>query len=234
MKTKWIFPTLITIALLAACAPTTPAEETLLAVNSTAVPVAAATDAAVANPEPVNTADLSGLTYVREEEKLAHDVYQFLYEQWGVQVFTNIASSEQTHTDTVKSLLDVYALPDPAADLEPGQFTDASLRALYEQLTAQGSLSLADAFKVGGAIEEIDILDLQARLAGDLPADVRLAYENLLAGSYNHLSAFTSTLLRQTGETYVPQYMTQEAYEAALDQATTGGNGNGYRGGGQP
>jgi len=243
MKTKWIIiPTLATLTLMAACAPAavaTPAAATFLPTESNPVPVEATSIASVpvvAASIPVDSTDPSGLTYVREEEKLARDIYLFLYEQWGVQVFSNIAESEQMHTDTVKFLLEAYALPDPAADLEAGQFADANLQALYDQLTSQGSLSLADAYKVGAAIEEIDILDLQTRLTGDLPEDVRLAYSNLLSGSYNHLSAFTSTLLRQTGETYTPQYMTQEAYESAIQQADTGGygNGNGYRGGGRP
>ncbi len=231
MKKLLIFPLLLTAIVLAAC-------------NTQTTPVAIETD----EPVPVTEADVvpepavpesapaaqtveDSLAYVREEEKLAHDVYVFLYKKWGVQVFQNIAESEQTHTDTVKSLLATYGLPDPAADLGPGQFTNADLQALYNQLTAQGSQSLAEALKVGAAIEEIDILDLQTRLAGDLPDNIRIAYENLLSGSHNHLSAFTSTLLQQTGETYVPQYMTQEAYEQALGLASAGGNGNGYRGG---
>jgi len=142
MKTKWITPVLIGIALLAACTPTIPTETGTVSIP-TAEPVAAQeTDAAVVSVAPVDTTDPSGLTYVREEEKLARDVYQFLYEQWGVQVFTNIASSEQAHTDIIKSLLDIYGLTDPAADTQPGQFANASLQALYDQLTAQGSLSL--------------------------------------------------------------------------------------------
>jgi hypothetical protein len=185
----------------------------------------------VVDPAPAVQTVEEGLTYIREEEKLAHDVYVFLYERWGLQVFQNIAASEQTHTDMVKSLLDAYGLPDPAAGAQPGQFTNPDLQALYDQLTAQGSLSLADALKVGAAVEEIDILDLQARLSGDLPDDVRLVYENLLSGSYNHLASFISTLLRQTGETYVPQYMTAEAYQEALNLAATGGTGGGYQGG---
>jgi hypothetical protein len=232
MKTKWTILVLIAVSFLAACAPATPINTAAVS-NPATEPIAASTDAAIVNPASSDTADPAGLTYLREEEKLARDVYMYLYEQWGIQVFTNIASSEQTHTDTIKSLLNVYGLPDPAEDLEPGQFVDASLQALYNQLTAQGSLSLADAIKVGAAIEEIDILDLQTRLSSDLPADIRLAYENLLSGSYNHLAAYTSTLLRQTGETYAPQYMTVDAYQAALNQASIigNGNGNGYRGG---
>ena len=47
---------------------------------------------------------------------------------------------------------------------------------------------------MGAAIEEIDILDLQERLAQTDNADIQQVFNNLLNGSYNHLRAFVSTL----------------------------------------
>ena len=175
--------------------------------------------------------EAAALLYMREEEKLARDVYNFLYTTWGQPTFQNIAASEQKHMDEIKLLLDRYGLADPA--LEPGQFTNPDLQALYTQLTTQGSLSLADALKVGAAIEEIDILDLQDRLAQTDNADIQQAYNNLMSGSYSHLQAFTSTLLSQTGETYQPQYLSVEEYQAILAGATSNGNQGGANGNGQ-
>ena len=94
--------------------------------------------------------EAAALLFMREEEKLARDVYNTLYEIWGQPTFTNIAASEQAHMDEIKLLLDRYSLADPA--LEPGSFTDPSLQALYDQLVAQGSVSLAEALKVGASI----------------------------------------------------------------------------------
>ncbi|MFZ5818821.1 MAG: DUF2202 domain-containing protein [Chloroflexota bacterium] len=167
----------------------------------------------------------ASLLFMREEEKLARDVYNALYAAWGQTTFTNIAASEQAHMDEIKLLLDRYGLADPA--LEPGSFTDPSLAALYDQLAAQGSLSLVEALKVGAAIEEIDILDLQERLAQTDNADIQQVYNNLMMGSYNHLNAFVSALQAQTGETYQPQYLGAEAYAAIV----TGQTGNGSQGG---
>jgi hypothetical protein len=98
---------------------------------------------------------------------------------------------------------------------------------LYTQLVAQGNLSLGDALKVGAAIEEIDIRDLQTRMAQTDNADVQLVYTNLMNGSYNHLQAFTSNLLTQTGETYVPQYLTAEQYQTIITSTVSNGQGNG-------
>jgi hypothetical protein len=185
----------------------------------------------------IPAADLSeeeaaSLLFMREEEKLARDVYNALYAVWGQQTFSNIASSEQMHMDEIKVLLDRYGLTDPA--LDAGKFTNPELQALYDQLVAQGSVSLADALKVGAAIEEIDIRDLQTRMSQTDNADIQQVYTNLMNGSYSHLQAFTGVLLNQTGETYVPQYLTADQYQTIISSATNGqGNGQGNGGQGQ-
>jgi hypothetical protein len=104
----------------------------------------------------LTAAEAEGLIYMREEEKLARDVYLALYEQWGMPVFQNIAGSEQAHMDSVLMLLDQYELADPAAGKGAGEFTNPLFQSLYEQLAAQGGLSQADALKVGATIEELD------------------------------------------------------------------------------
>ena len=167
--------------------------------------------------EPLSTAEQASLTFMREEEKLARDVYLYLASLWGASVptFTNIASSEATHMAAVLTLLQRYGLPDPAAASGTGQFTDPKLQVLYDQLVASGSGSLVEALKVGAAIEEIDILDLQAALSFVDNRDTRLVYDSLLSGSRNHLQAFVRALQLQ-GVTYVPQYLAPADYAAIV------------------
>ncbi len=189
-------------------------------------------------PGLLTAAEADGLRYMREEEKLAHDVYLVLYSQWQLPIFQNIANSEQTHTDAVKTMLDRYGLNDPAT-ADVGVFTNKALQGLYDQLVAQGSLSLADALKVGAAIEEIDILDLEQRIAQTDNPDIVLVYENLVKGSRNHLRAFVSTLASRTGETYQPQYLSQDAYQTIVGTPLESGarahqGGPGGKGYGRP
>lgn len=167
--------------------------------------------------------EISTLQFMREEEKLARDVYLELYDIWGLQIFNNIARAEQTHTDAVKTLIDRYGITDNFSS-EYGVFINPDLQALYDQLVAQGSRSIGDAIKVGAAIEEIDIIDLEKSLAETDKADIIRVYQNLLKGSYNHLRAFVSTLARQTGEVYTPQYMSTEAYNEIVPSTTPTGN----------
>ncbi len=177
----------------------------------------------------LSEAEIEGILYMREEEKLAHDVYLALYDKWGLPIFQNIANSEQTHTEAVKTLIDRYGLQDPAAGQAAGLFANAELQGLYNQLVAEGSQSLAGALRTGGAIEEIDILDLEKHIAQTDQADIKLVYENLTKGSQNHLRSFAATLQTQTGTVYEPQYLSQAAYEAIVGGAIERG-GRGRRG----
>ncbi len=168
--------------------------------------------------------EAQALLFMREEEKLARDTYLALYEMWQLPIFQNIAASEQTHTDAVKTLIERYGLVDPMVNDEAGVFVNQDLQNLYDTLVAQGSQSVADALKVGGAIEEIDILDLEVRIAQTEKTDIILVYENLLKGSRNHLRAFVTNLQNQTGEIYAPQYMSAEAYQLITSSEVETGN----------
>lgn len=138
--------------------------------------------------------EAAGLQYMREEEKLAQDVYALLGAKYGSRIFTNIARSETQHAATVKALLDAFRVADPAEGRAAGTYADDELQALYGQLVAQGGESLDDAINVGIAIEKRDIADLKARIAATDRADLKATYGSLLRASENHLRAFTRQL----------------------------------------
>ncbi len=182
--------------------------------------------------EELSEAEKDALLFMREEEKLAHDVYVTLSGLWAASlpepdVFARISQSELAHMESVKSLLDRYGIADPASS-EVGVFTNPDLQEMYDQLVKLGSQSLADALKVGAAIEEIDILDLEERLALVDNVDIEQVFSNLAKASGNHLRSFAATLNAQTGEIYQPQYMSQETYESIVSGAAgQGGYGSG-------
>ena len=192
----------------------------------------------ISSSSTLTATEIEALQFMREEEKLARDVYLVLYDQWGLPIFQNIASSEQVHMDTVVDLMQRYEIADSAANLGPGQFANADLQALYDQLVANGSQSLADALRVGALVEETDIADLENRLIVMENGEVSQAFNNLLQGSFNHLRSYVSMLERQTGDVYQPQVLTAAAYADILAGSPNGmggqnqGQGNG-RGNGQ-
>ena len=130
------------------------------------------------------------LTFVVQEEKLAHDLYVQLARTSGAVQFQNILNSESTHISLVQGLLATYNFVDPTIGLAEGEFVDQELQALYDSLLASGSVDRAGAIAAGIAVEEKDIADIEVMLATDLPSDVASVLERLLSGSQNHLAAF--------------------------------------------
>jgi hypothetical protein len=181
----------------------------------------------------LSEAERASLNFMREEEKLAQDVYQYLYELWDYNSFQSIAQSELTHASSVLSVLTAYGQSDPSEGLAAGEFTDAELQVLYDTLIERGSKTLADALKVGAEIEEIDIRDLQIRLAETQNEQIQEVYSNLLKGSYNHLRAYTRALQAQTGEVYQPLHLSNEEYQAVLAGSNGGGQAQSGQGKGQ-
>ncbi len=174
--------------------------------------------------DPLDRVAVDGLLWMREEEKLARDVYRELSEVWDLPIFANITGSEQAHTDAVGDLLDRYGIPDPMADDVPGVFQDPAIQVLFDGFVRQGSQSLVDALIVGATIEDMDIVDLQRRTTGVAAIDD--VYANLEKGSRNHLRAFIRTLERKGGE-YSPTHLGVEEYEAIIGSPTERGHAGG-------
>ena len=141
------------------------------------------------------TADeVEKLTFLREEEKLARDVYLYLLKVWELRIFENIAASEQRHMDAVENLLLKYGLEDPAAGKGEGEFTNPDLKDLYESLISDGSLSKLEALQVGVDIEVMDIDDLQEIISETDKLDIIKVCSTLMDGSINHLDAFNGEI----------------------------------------
>lgn len=135
--------------------------------------------------------EVADLQYLREEEKLARDVYQAMFRRWGLQIFWNISQAEQRHTDAVRYLIEAYGIADPSATTRPGEFVDAHLQQLYDSLVRTGLASSSAAIAVGVLVEETDIADLQEAMARTSRPEVVQVFGNLLLGSSHHLAAFT-------------------------------------------
>jgi hypothetical protein len=162
------------------------------------------------------------ILWMREEEKVARDVYLTLGELWGVRVFTNIAGAEDMHMSSMLELIDRYGLEDPVGDNAVGVFTNPDIQALYDSLVAQGSQSLKDALLVGATIEDLDIFDLQVATAATDNEDIALVYANLEMGSRNHMRAFFRQLERNDID-YEPAYISQAEYDSIISSESERG-----------
>ncbi len=175
--------------------------------------------------EEVSAEEAEALNFMREEELLAQDVYEAMYALYPLPIFNNISNSESIHAYAMKVLLDKYNLPDPAADHQPGVFSNARLQEMYNNLVALGTQNINNALIVGATIEDVDIADLEAHLDNSIDnVDIAYAFEMLSKGSRNHLRAFNGHLVFR-GIVYTPQHISQERFDAITGSAWEIGQG---------
>ncbi|MES9939178.1 MAG: DUF2202 domain-containing protein [Candidatus Thiodiazotropha sp. 6PLUC2] len=180
------------------------------------------------------------LIFMREEEKLARDVYTMLGMMYpNSVVFGRIDDSEQVHTDRVRQTLEAYGVEDPNTNDNLGIFTGESYGEYftdkYDALISQASSSELNALYVGALIEELDMLDIQrcpdvileqdngidsdaecGLVYTDQP-DVENLYESLLRGSANHLRGYVRAIEAVIGEgAYAPQLLSQADLDEIL------------------
>jgi hypothetical protein len=175
--------------------------------------------------------ELASLLKMKEEEKLARDVYSVLSKKWGSQVFTNISAAENNHLNAIVLLLTNYGATDTSIG-EAGIFADADVQTLYNDLIAKAGVSIEDAYKTGALIEEMDIKDLTVTLGTTTNENVLLVFDSLLKGSRNHLRAFNRQLTT-LGIVYTPVFISQTDYTQIVTSAMEKGkqyrmNGLGY------
>ena len=174
----------------------------------------------------LSAAEQQTLSFMREEEKLARDVYQVLYKTYPLRPFANIAAAEQQHMDALKHLVQRYQILDPVKTEQVGQFTDNSLTQLYQALIQRGQGSEIAALQVGALIEETDIQDLRKALANTQTPSLKQTYQNLLEGSYRHLQAFVRQL-KQRQQAYQAQVLTPAELKQILQMDSGRGHGRG-------
>jgi hypothetical protein len=155
---------------------------------------------------PLTVDETAAILYMREEEKLARDIYSVFHEFWSTEprsIFSNIAQSEQRHGDALNSLIIHYKLSNPVIPII-GKFTDQKLQNLYQQLLITGQTSIIAALEVGAQLEEIDIIDLNELLQHSKNQNIQAVYQELMQGSHDHLRAFVHQL-KLHNISYTPQ-----------------------------
>lgn len=164
---------------------------------------------------PLSQEELDSLVLMREEEKLAHDVYLTLHKSWQLPPFAHIPQAESRHMEAVGILLQKYGIEDPVTDASVGVFKNEKLQSLYEELVERGEQSVAEAIRVGLFIEELDIADLQKLFKLTEHQDLQNVYSMLVRGSQNHLRAFARQLERRS-LTYEPEHLSQEEFDRII------------------
>lgn len=157
--------------------------------------------------------DALSLQFMREEEKLAGDVYKFYTRTFGGNVFSNISKSEDQHTSAIARLLVYFKLSDPV--LTESKFSNPDLQQLYLKLTGADITDIKGAIKNGLLIEELDIKDLKERINLTSNQNIINVYQRLLQGSQNHLRAFYRQAIANN-ITYTPVFISQSEFDSIV------------------
>ncbi len=191
--------------------------------------VAVSQASAATSPAPSATADgavTSALTFSREEERMARDLYAALAGTYdGARPFSMITKSEDRHFEAVGALLERYKVADPAAGKAAGTYADPAIQKLYDSWLAKGKSSLNAAYQVGVELEQRDVADLNKSIAGNLPADVDAVFGRLAQGSQRHLAAYQRAVAGDLGTGF-------GMMGGRSGDSTTPGRGNGMMGNG--
>ncbi|MCW8822020.1 MAG: DUF2202 domain-containing protein [Sulfurovum sp.] len=173
-------------------------------------------DVEIAIDEPVSKLSqelIDTLAYMGNEERLAYDVYNALYTQYGTQQFTNVATNgEYQHITAVQELIQKYKLNDdvnftnvvdplgylntPIEAMDAGTYDIPAIQYLYSYLMGL-AVNETEALKVGCIIEVVDVYDLDHDIAlaeAEGATDIVTVFNFLRDGSYSHYWAFDKGL----------------------------------------
>lgn len=154
--------------------------------------------------------EIEGLMYLREEEKMAHDLYRAYFQDNNLHIFKKISLAERKHMKATRRLINFYGLTDPAIQTA-GQFSDTTIQAMYDALLADGLSSPEAALGSAAFVEESDILDLINELSSTSNINLTFVYSKLLNGSKRHLKGLVH-ILDNYGVVYQPQLLDSTLY----------------------
>lgn len=134
--------------------------------------------------------EIDRLVLQYEDEYAAIWIYNYFYELYELQVFKNIADSEQKHLNAIIELMNAYDLETPT-ELSPEFLEEVShLRAMWEW-------SLKEALEAWVLFEIRDIEDIAYTISISQNEDIRKVMLNIWGGSFNHLRWFLTNLEKQ-------------------------------------
>jgi len=157
------------------------------------------------------------LSYLREQEWMSADVYNFFLALSPLPVFQNIGMNGLNHSEMVHLLMMRNNLPDPACPHIPGRYTDFSITNHYNKLIERGRSSQDEALLACLSLEEFDlqhVMLFQLRVSNP---DVLNLLEILGRGARNHMRALYRHC-SERGLKFEPAYLSKEYFNTVVNQ----------------
>jgi len=173
----------------------------------------------IANPlrsySQITDADISGLNYVLEEEKLAYDFYSEMYKKYNKKVFENIMNNEKVHMEMVQKLMNDLNIEISSSMQNSGEFSDRTIQVLFNDFITAGNYSFSDALRAAAMIEETDISDVRTQYSKAGDERVKALYDCLDISSQNHLRSLVKSLVKEDIN-YTPKVLSREVYNSII------------------
>jgi hypothetical protein len=158
------------------------------------------------------------VVWMHDQERLALDLNQAFYDQWGDPLFASLAASKPRYMDKLMNLIDWYDIRF-FGDIsnEPRAYTDERHAEAFSDLSARGMTSQEAAFLAAAYVEEWNISEYRA---GDATGDewagegmqlVYDAYRDLLGVAYFNLARLASQV-----DDYSAQLLSQADVDTIL------------------
>jgi len=163
----------------------------------------------------ITDADISGLNYVLEEEKLAYDFYSEMYNEYNKKVFENIMNNEKIHMEMVQKLMNDLSIEVSSSLQNSGEFSDRTIQVLYNDFITAGNYSFSDALRAAAMIEETDISDVRVQFSKTGDERVKALYDCLDISSQNHLRSLVKSLVKEDIN-YTPKVLSKEVFNTII------------------
>lgn len=186
---------------------------------------------------PLTADEIEFLYAMREDEKLARDLYAYFWTRYPTAPqIQRISKAEESHIAAIETVLDYYEISYPAMSA-PGVFEDSTRQALYDELALK-SETMLEAFQTMAFVEDRDLFAYKMVQSQITNANLSLLIENMIKASTNHLKAAIRQIFVRDGS-YTSIYLSAEEYDAIIKlpfqngkayKTKKGKNGNGNGG----
>jgi len=157
------------------------------------------------------------LSYLREQEWMSADVYNFFLALFPLPVFQNIGMNGLNHSEMVHLLMMRNNLPDPACPHIPGRYTDSTITSHYNKLIDIGRASQDKALLACLSLEEFDLQHVMLFQLKVSNPDVLNLLEIVARGARNHMRALYRHC-RERGLKFEPSYLSKEYFNTVANQ----------------
>lgn len=157
------------------------------------------------------------LSYLREQEWMSADVYNFFLALYPLPVFQNIGMNGLNHTEMVHLLMMRNNLSDPACPHIPGRYVDSTITGHYYRLIARGKISQDEALLTCLSLEEFDLHQIMLFQLRAFNPDVVNLLEIVARGARNHMRSLHRHC-QGRGLSFEPVYLSKEYFNTVVNQ----------------